>query len=281
MRVPPGAAIMILAALLPACAGLGGARPSGATRPTPGAGLPREQTMKVTMVPTIREIIALSSVSHGAPGEVVLRKDEAYALQVKAIGTAGLQGLAWVETADGERLAEAPLRFDPAAGAYAAELTVRPGAAGSYDVRAVLRRQGEDVTDTVTALEPLRFAIRGLPGDVVAAVDAFRVHFDTDVYHLGEAEIEAIGEIAARLAPLAADLQSIRVEGHCDARGSEIHNLELGRLRAAGVARLLAERLGQIPIGIHSLGSEDPDPPGATPEEWALNRWARIVVEAR
>jgi outer membrane protein OmpA-like peptidoglycan-associated protein len=271
----------MLAAAASACAGTRGAGPAGAGRLTPGTIQPHEQVMKVTMIPTIREVVALSGVTHGAPGEVVLRKGESYALQVKVVGTAGLEGLAWVETADGERLGEAPLRFDRAAGAYAADLTVRPVAAGSFDVRAVLRRQGEDVTDVVTALDPLRIAFRGLPGEVTAVVDAFRVHFDTDLHELGEPEIEAVRRIAARLAPLAADIQSIRVEGHCDPRGSEDHNLELGRLRAAGVARVLAEHLGQTPVGIHSLGSENPDPPGGTPEDWARNRWARIVIEAR
>jgi len=78
-----------------------------------------------------------------------------------------------------------------------------------------------------------------------------------------------------------ARIESIRVEGHCDTRGTEVHNTELGANRAASVAKVLGDLLPGVVIGVQSLGSENPDPPGDNPADWAKNRWARIRIRSR
>ena len=69
--------------------------------------------------------------------------------------------------------------------------------------------------------------------------------------------------------------------GHCDLRGSEVHNTALGGNRAASLAKALTGRLPGVAIGIESAGSADPSPPGDNPDDWARNRWARLVLETK
>ncbi|MBI5501538.1 MAG: OmpA family protein [Deltaproteobacteria bacterium] len=97
-------------------------------------------------------------------------------------------------------------------------------------------------------------------------------------------------EILAESYPVLADVASImeahpeiriRVEGHTDDRGSDEHNLELSRDRAAAVVRFLVERHG---IGAERLSSEgfgeaQPIGPNATPEGRARNRRVVFTIE--
>ena len=82
-----------------------------------------------------------------------------------------------------------------------------------------------------------------------------------------------------KLLAFAGGIRGISVEGHCDTRGSEYHNLDLGTKRAASVMKVLGERLPGVSIGVRSLGSDNPDPPGSTDADWSRNRWSRIRVE--
>ena len=41
----------------------------------------------------------------------------------------------------------------------------------------------------------------------------------------------------------------------------------------------LKELLPGVSIGVRSLGSDNPDPPGSTDADWSRNRWSRIRVE--
>lgn len=71
----------------------------------------------------------------------------------------------------------------------------------------------------------------------------------------------------------------VRVEGHCDERGTEQYNLALGDRRGATAADYLAtlgvarERLATV-----SYGEERPFETGAHEDAWAKNRRAHIVV---
>ena len=71
----------------------------------------------------------------------------------------------------------------------------------------------------------------------------------------------------------------IRVEGHCDERGSDAYNLALGERRAQAVVRYLtdlgvaADRLSTI-----SYGAEKPADPGHNEAAWAKNRRDELVI---
>ncbi len=70
------------------------------------------------------------------------------------------------------------------------------------------------------------------------------------------------------------------IEGHCDARGSEISNLMLGDARAGKIKTylvkqgILASRL--LPI---SYGEADPVDPGKNEEAYSKNRRVRLVLQ--
>ena len=74
----------------------------------------------------------------------------------------------------------------------------------------------------------------------------------------------------------------VRIEGHCDERGTEAYNMALGEHRAAAVREYLAtlgvdsSRLATI-----SYGKERPFATGHDEAAWAQNRRGHFVVTAR
>ncbi|HNT35780.1 MAG TPA: OmpA family protein [bacterium] len=108
------------------------------------------------------------------------------------------------------------------------------------------------------------------------------VHFDYD-----RAEVRAADEpiLRANAEWLKANMQTfdmIKIEGHCDERGTNKYNMVLGERRANAVREYLGSQ--GIPLSIIipvSYGEERPLDPGHTEASWAQNRRAefRIVVE--
>ena len=74
----------------------------------------------------------------------------------------------------------------------------------------------------------------------------------------------------------------IRVEGHCDERGTEQYNLALGDRRAEAAVSFLAA-LGVDPSRMQavSYGEERPSEEGSSEEAWAQNRRAHLVLSGR
>jgi peptidoglycan-associated lipoprotein len=72
----------------------------------------------------------------------------------------------------------------------------------------------------------------------------------------------------------------IRIEGHCDERGTIEYNLALGQ-RRADAARDYLVSLGVDPgrLTTISYGEERPADPGHNEEAWAKNRRAEFVIE--
>ncbi|MCI0655613.1 MAG: OmpA family protein, partial [Acidobacteria bacterium] len=121
--------------------------------------------------------------------------------------------------------------------------------------------------------------LAGIPLELRRAIEAFSAYFETDESTLQKAyRAEALG-LGERLQPFAAQIRRIRVVGHCDTRGSEIHNQELGQQRAASLAEVLSKSLDGVAIVTETLGSTNPDPPGQDPAAWSKNRWARMQIE--
>ena len=70
---------------------------------------------------------------------------------------------------------------------------------------------------------------------------------------------------------------SVRVEGHCDERGTREYNLALGEQRAKTVAELLI--INGVPsskISTVSYGEEKPAASGSNENSWSKNRRALV-----
>ena len=103
-----------------------------------------------------------------------------------------------------------------------------------------------------------------------------RVHFDFDKYDLRPDAIRTLGDDAATIKQHAQF--KVRIEGHCDERGTVEYNLALGEKRARAARDYLVS-LG-TPAGrvsIVSFGKERALDPGHNEEAWSLNRRAELV----
>ena len=72
---------------------------------------------------------------------------------------------------------------------------------------------------------------------------------------------------------------SVRIEGHCDERGTTAYNLALGERRANMVRQyMVALGVDASRISTISYGKESPIDPGHTEAAWALNRRAHFTI---
>ena len=74
----------------------------------------------------------------------------------------------------------------------------------------------------------------------------------------------------------------IRIEGHCDDRGSERYNLELGERRAEAVrSELLAKGIADSRMDVISYGESRPVAEGTAEQDRAQNRRAVVIYLTR
>lgn len=74
----------------------------------------------------------------------------------------------------------------------------------------------------------------------------------------------------------------IRLEGHCDERGTEEYNMALGQRRADAVERFLTDYgISSSRISSISYGEMRPADPGHTEAAWSKNRRCEIVITAK
>ena len=263
------------------------ARSSASTNPAPAPAPetpPPLEMMKISMVPTVRESLVLKSVTHDAPSEgFVLGGPGPRPLHVTASGTGNLAGEAWLE-GPGGAIAKTPMTWDENGKGYVAEIPMssKQIQEGSYDLKAILRADGKE-TEVMTAVDPVlvKAARPVLATALAETAERFRAFFDTDSDALRGADRVALQEIVEKLHDATTAIRSIVVEGHCDLRGSEVHNRELGERRAASLAKVIDELLAGVAVRAESLGEIDPNPPDNTPEAWQKNRWARIRIETK
>ena len=75
---------------------------------------------------------------------------------------------------------------------------------------------------------------------------------------------------------------SIRIEGHCDERGTEQYNLALGDRRAQAALDYLATLgVAQGRMNTISYGESQPFATGSDEDSWRQNRRAHLVVTSR
>jgi len=110
------------------------------------------------------------------------------------------------------------------------------------------------------------------------AVALETVYFDFDKSDLRQDARDTLSKNAEALLKKVADAK-IKIEGHCDERGSDEYNLALGDRRAKSVAKYLttlgvkADRISTI-----SYGKEKPAVQGSDEAAWSKNRRAEFVI---
>jgi peptidoglycan-associated lipoprotein len=103
------------------------------------------------------------------------------------------------------------------------------------------------------------------------------VYFDFDQANLTSGATETLSHNAEML--LEYPEVNIRIEGHCDERGTVEYNLALGQRRAISVRNYLIN-YGVSPgrMTVISYGKERPVDPRHSNEAWAKNRRAEFVI---
>lgn len=103
-----------------------------------------------------------------------------------------------------------------------------------------------------------------------------RVHFAFDSSAVDD---ESRAVIEAHAAHLAANPQiKVRLEGHCDERGTREYNLALGERRAQAVERLMKVLgVGGGRLATATYGEEKPLDPEHNESAWRLNRRVEII----
>jgi peptidoglycan-associated lipoprotein len=105
-----------------------------------------------------------------------------------------------------------------------------------------------------------------------------KIYFDFDSSTLSK---EARDRLVKNAEAMKKDASvTVRIEGHCDERGSDDYNLALGEKRAKAALQYLTE-LG-VPaerLSVISYGKEKPLDPGHDEAAWAKNRRDDFVIQ--
>jgi len=105
------------------------------------------------------------------------------------------------------------------------------------------------------------------------------IYFQFDSYELTEEQRSLLRRNAAVLQQH--EMLDLRVEGHCDERGTIEYNLALGERRASVVRDYLVSLgVGAGRIRIVSYGEERPADPGKDEEAWSQNRRAEFKLSS-
>ncbi|MHB8764760.1 MAG: peptidoglycan-associated lipoprotein Pal [Deferrisomatales bacterium] len=118
----------------------------------------------------------------------------------------------------------------------------------------------------------------GLARATTAGLSRIQFDFDQAVLRPDAREVLAANAEYLKANPAV----RVRIEGHCDERGTSEYNLALGERRAAAARQFLAD-LGVDPsrLSTVSYGKEHPLDPRRTEEAWAANRRAEFVAAGR
>lgn len=139
-------------------------------------------------------------------------------------------------------------------------------------------RQVEPVKQPEPQPEPPKQEQTATAAKASEAVALEAVYFDFDKSDLRQDARDALSKNAEALLKQVADAK-VKIEGHCDERGSDEYNLALGDRRAKSVAKYLitlgvaADRIETI-----SYGKEKPAVDGHDEAAWSKNRRAEFVI---
>ena len=106
-------------------------------------------------------------------------------------------------------------------------------------------------------------------------IDSKTVYFEYDSSNIRSEDLPVLDAHASRLASSG---DRVKIEGHCDERGTREYNLALGERRANTVRRYLMSRgVASSQIEVVSYGEERPADPGHNETAWSRNRRAYLA----
>ncbi|MRR14081.1 peptidoglycan-associated lipoprotein Pal, partial [archaeon] len=116
----------------------------------------------------------------------------------------------------------------------------------------------------------------GLTGEA-AAFEQKDIYFDYDSFSIKPEDRKILAEKASYLN--ANPDAKVRIEGHCDERGTTEYNMALGERRAkAAQEYLVFLGISTDRITVISYGEEKPVDPGQSEEAWSKNRRDHFVL---
>jgi peptidoglycan-associated lipoprotein len=152
------------------------------------------------------------------------------------------------------------------------------GGCGCFQQAMVGEKAPTGPTAATTTPEPAKEPVQVKPEAVqpVAAFAMKDINFDFDKYNIREKDGAILKDDAQWFKNNAG--KKVRVEGHCDERGTVEYNLVLGQKRADSTKNFLVNLGvdGKL-IETVSYGKEKPLDPGHNEEAWAKNRRAHFV----
>lgn len=143
-------------------------------------------------------------------------------------------------------------------------------------------RPGGLIPDSATPINSEGIPPSSLNFDnMTADRDTFRdqtVYFEFDKANVKPSEVSKLETVASQMRASHSG-KALRIEGHCDERGTEEYNRSLGERRALSVRETLV-RLGMDPAMIQTitLGEERPQTPGHDESAWSRNRRGEIIL---
>jgi peptidoglycan-associated lipoprotein len=139
-------------------------------------------------------------------------------------------------------------------------------------------KQEEIVKPELTAEQPVTPPAEEKKPEV--KIDFSTVYFGFDSYSIEEASVSRLTEAAKLLRSY--PQVAVRLEGHCDERGTTEYNLALGEKRSVAVRDYLVN-LGveRSRLATVSFGKEKPADLGHNEISWAKNRRVEFVVEKK
>jgi len=137
------------------------------------------------------------------------------------------------------------------------------------------KQSGEDNKSSISVTDNIKSTNDVLIEELTEVGD--RVFFDYDQSRFKNEGVETLKR-QAKFLQKNLDL-TVRIEGHCDQRGTREYNLALGERRAFSVKSFLVS-LGveESRISVISYGKEKPQSSGENETSWAQNRTAITVI---
>jgi peptidoglycan-associated lipoprotein len=110
-----------------------------------------------------------------------------------------------------------------------------------------------------------------------APLELTTIHFDFDKFNLRPDARDIMAQNADGLSKH--NMAVIKIEGHCDERGSEAYNMALGEKRATAARDYLVNYgVNKDKISVISYGKSRPVDTGHDENAWAKNRRADFIV---
>ncbi len=155
------------------------------------------------------------------------------------------------------------------------EISVPPLEQGAHDVR-VLNPDGTGHTLKSAIFARIIDTTRTDPTAGLSC-DNLTINFDFDSSSLSS---RAQAALSTNLACFTQRTGTVRVEGHCDERGTTDYNLALGQRRADSVRRWLASQgVPSSRVQTISYGEERPTDRSGGEASWARNRRAEVQAQ--